>query len=295
MTTIDQLIELTVGGLAIGSIYGLIGLGFSMIIRATDIFHFAQGEIMMLGAMFGFATATTTRLPFVPVLIIGMVFSGLCAVSIYLLVYRTLRVRGVPMINIVIATIGMSILLQNLAMLMWGSEPQAYPKLFATATYHVGPVHFAPELMWIIVLGFALMLLLQAFLKFTRTGIALQAAAQDPETAQLMGINLTRSTALTFGISGMMAGAAGVLLGSMFFVSFNMGFLTGIKAFVAATLGGLGSIGGAMLGGIVFGLIETFSAQWISSGYRDAVGMVLLILILLVLPQGLVGLFRRRW
>jgi branched-chain amino acid transport system permease protein len=122
----------------------------------------------------------------------------------------------------------------------------------------------------------------------------LQAAAQDPEAAQLMGINLTRSTALTFGIAGAMAGGAGVLLGSMFFASFNMGFLPGIKAFVAATLGGLGSIGGAMLGGVVFGLIETFSAQWISSGYRDAIGMVLLILILLALPQGLVGLFRRR-
>lgn len=292
--TIDQLVELTVGGLAIGSIYGLIGLGFSMIIRATDIFHFAQGEIMMLGAMFGFTAVITVALPFVTVLIVGMVFAGVCAVVIYLVVYRTLRVRRVPMINIVIATIGMSILLQNLAMLVWGSEPMAYPKLFATVTYHVGIVRFSPQLVWIIVLGFALMLLLQAFLKFTRTGIAMQAAAQDPETAQLMGINLTRSTALTFGISGVMAGAAGVLLGSMFFASFNMGFLTGIKAFVAATLGGLGSIGGAMLGGIIFGLIETFSAQWISSGYRDAVGMVLLILILLALPQGLVGLFGRR-
>jgi branched-chain amino acid transport system permease protein len=144
------------------------------------------------------------------------------------------------------------------------------------------------------VLGVALMLLLQAMLKFTRTGIALQAAAQDPETAQLMGINLTRSTALTFALAGAMAGGAGVLLGSMFFASFNMGFLPGIKAFVAATLGGLGSIGGAMLGGIVFGLIEVFSGRWISSGYRDAVGMVLLILILLVFPSGLVGLFKGR-
>ena len=122
----------------------------------------------------------------------------------------------------------------------------------------------------------------------------MQATAQDPETAQLMGVNLTRSTTLTFAISGMMAGAAGVLLGSMFFASFNMGFLTGIKAFVAATLGGVGSIGGAMLGGVIFGLIETLSPQWIPSSYRDAVGMVLLILILLVLPQGLAGLFARR-
>jgi branched-chain amino acid transport system permease protein len=295
MMQFDQLVELTVGGLAIGAIYGLIGLGFSMIIRATDILHFAQGEVMMLGAMFGWTAVTLAPLPFVAVLLVGMVFSGLSAGVIYLVVYRTLRVRHVPLMNIVIATIGMSILLQNVSMLVWGSEPMTYPKLFAIETYRLGPVRFSPQLVWIIALGFALMLLLQAFLAFTRTGIALQAAAQDPETAQLMGINLTRSTALTFAIGGVMAGAAGVLLGSMFFASFNMGFLTGIKAFVAATLGGVGSIGGAMLGGIIFGLIETFSSQWISSGYRDAVGMVLLILILLALPQGMVGLFTRRW
>jgi branched-chain amino acid transport system permease protein len=138
------------------------------------------------------------------------------------------------------------------------------------------------------------MVVLQAFLKLTRTGLALQATAQDPDAAQLMGINVAASTALTFGVAGAMAGAAGVLMGSLFFASFNMGFIPGIKAFVAATLGGLGSIGGAMLGGIVFGLIETFSAMWISTAYKDAVGMGLLILLLLMLPQGLVGLRRRR-
>jgi branched-chain amino acid transport system permease protein len=292
--TIDQLVELTVGGLAIGSIYGLIGLGFSMIIRATGIFHFAQGEVMMLGAMFGLTAVSIAPLPFVAVLVIGMIFAGLAAMVIELVIYRTLRVRRVPLMNIIISTIGVSILLQNCSMLIWGSDAIAYPRLFQTSSYHIGPAHFAPQLVWVVVLGVTLMLFLQAFLKFTRTGIALQAAAQDPETAQLMGINLTRSTAVTFGIAGAMAGGAGVLLGSMFFASFNMGFLPGVKAFVAATLGGLGSIGGAMLGGVVFGLIETFSSQWISSGYRDAVGMVLLILILLVLPRGLVGLFKRQ-
>jgi branched-chain amino acid transport system permease protein len=290
----DQLVELTISGLAMGSIYGLIGLGFSMIIRATDIFHFAQGEVMMVGAMVGLMAALALPLPFVVVLAIGVLAGGAVSLLMELVVYRTLRLRGVPLMNIIIATLGMSILMQNGSMLVWGSDAIAYPKLFETTTYRLGPVHVSPQLLWVVVLGVALMLLLQAMLKFTRTGIALQAAAQDPETAQLMGINLTRSTALTFALAGAMAGGAGVLLGSMFFASFNMGFLPGIKAFVAATLGGLGSIGGAMLGGIVFGLIEVFSGRWISSGYRDAVGMVLLILILLVFPNGLVGLFKRQ-
>ena len=290
----DQLVELTISGLAMGSIYGLIGLGVSMIIRATDIFHFAQGEVMMVGAMVGLMAAQALPLPFVAVLAIGVLAGGAVSLLMELVVYRTLRLRGVPLMNIIIATLGMSILMQNGSMLVWGSDAIAYPKLFETTTYRLGPMHVSPQLLWVVVLGVALMLLLQAMLKFTRTGIALQAAAQDPETAQLMGINLTRSTALTFALAGAMAGGAGVLLGSMFFASFNMGFLPGIKAFVAATLGGLGSIGGAMLGGIVFGLIEVFSGRWISSGYRDAVGMVLLILILLVFPNGLVGLFKGR-
>lgn len=292
---IDQLVELTISGLAMGSIYGLIGLGFSMIIRATDIFHFAQGEVMMIGAMAGLmVVALVPALPFIAVLVVGVLAGGAVSLLIELIVYRTLRLRGVPLMNIIIATLGMSILMQNGSMLIWGSDAIAYPKLFETTTYRLGAMHVSPQMLWIVVLGVALMLLLQAMLKFTRTGIALQAAAQDPETAQLMGINLTRSTALTFGLAGAMAGGAGVLLGSMFFASFNMGFLPGIKAFVAATLGGLGSIGGAMLGGIIFGLIEVYSGRWISSGYRDAVGMVLLILILLVLPNGLVGLLKGR-
>jgi branched-chain amino acid transport system permease protein len=289
-----QYVELLAGGLAIGCIYGLIGLGFSMIIRATDILHFAQGEVVMLGAFFGLTTCRLVALPFVAVLLVGIVGAAAAAIALELGIYRTLRVRRVPLMNIVIATIGVSILLQNGSMLVWGSEPTAYPALFERTSYQLGAAAVSPQHLWIVALGVALMLLLQLFLRFTRTGLALQAAAQDPDTAQLMGINLTRSTALTFGIAGGMAGAAGVLLGSLFFASFNMGFIPGIKAFVAATLGGLGSIGGAMLGGIAFGLIETFSALWISTAYKDAVGMVLLILILLALPQGLIGLRGRR-
>ena len=152
---------------------------------------------------------------------------------------------------------------------------------------------FVPEAVWIIVMGLVVMVGLQLFITRTRIGRAMQAAAQDPTTAQLMGINLTWTRAFTFGIAGALGGGAGVLLGSLYYASFGMGFLPGIKAFVAATLGGLGSIGGAMVGGIVFGLIETFTASSISNSYRDAVGMILLIVLLLAWPQGFAGLFRR--
>jgi branched-chain amino acid transport system permease protein len=276
-------------------VYSLIALGFAMIMRATNIIHFAQGEVMMLGCMCGLTSLWL--LPVLPLLLVvgvGMASSGLIAVAMELAVYRTLRRRRVPIMNVITATVGMSILCINAARIIWGSEPLRFPELFATTAYEFAGVRISPQLFWIMVMGVAIMGALQLFLKHTRTGIAMQAVAQDPEAAQLMGANLTRMMAYTFAISGMMAGAAGIMLGSMFFAFFEMGFITGLKGFVAATLGGLGSIAGAMLGGILFGLIETFSTVFLSSAYKDGIGMILLIAILLILPSGLVGLWQKR-
>jgi branched-chain amino acid transport system permease protein len=292
---VSQFVDLLVGGLAVGCVYSLVALGFAMIMRATSIIHFAQGELMMLGAMCGLTSLWLLPvLPLLLVVAVGMVSSGFIAVMMELLVYRTLRRRRVPIMNIITATVGMSILCINAARLIWGSEPLRFPELFAATAYEFAGIRISPQLFWIMVMAVAIMGALQLFLKFTRTGIAMQAVAQDPEAAQLMGANLTRMMAYTFAISGMMAGAAGIMLGSMFFAFFEMGFITGLKGFVAATLGGLGSIAGAMLGGILFGLIETFSTVFLSSAYKDAIGMILLIAILLVLPSGLVGFWQRR-
>lgn len=287
--------ELLAGGLAIGCVYSLVALGFAMIIRATSIIHFAQGELLMLGSMSGLSTLwLLPKLPAVAVLACGMLASGILAVAMEFLVYRPLRLRRVALMNVITATVGMSILCINAARLVWGSEPLRYPELFSSAAYRFFGVPVSPQLVWIMVFGVALMGLLQVFLKRTRTGLVMQAVAQDAEVAQLMGANLTRMMLYTFAIAGMMAGAAGVMFGSLFFSFFEMGFLLGIKGFVAATLGGLGSLAGAMLGGILFGLIETFSAVYVSSAYKDAIGMVLLIAILLFLPSGLVGLWKAR-
>jgi branched-chain amino acid transport system permease protein len=289
------LADLFAAGLAIGCVYSLVALGFAMIIRATGIIHFAQGELLMLGSMSALSTLwLMPRLPAVLVLVCGMIASGALAVAMEFLVYRPLRLRRVPLMNVITATVGMSILCINAARILWGSEPLRYPELFSSSAYGIFGVRVSPQLVWIMVFGVVLMGLLQLFLTRTRTGLVMQAVAQDAEVAQLMGANLTRMMIYTFAIAGMMAGAAGVMFGSLFFSFFEMGFVLGIKGFVAATLGGLGSLAGAMLGGIVFGLIETFSAVYVSSAYKDAIGMALLIAILLFLPSGLVGLWKRR-
>jgi branched-subunit amino acid ABC-type transport system permease component len=217
----------------------------------------------------------------------GSLGGGLISTLIEVTVYRTLRVRRVSLINIMIATLGVSIVLQNVARLVWGSEPLRYPTLFDSKGVVVAGFAVSPQLLWIIALSALIMAALIVFFRYSRPGIAMQAAAQDPDAARLMGISVNRTTTYTFAVSGMMAGAAGVLLGSLFFASFNMGFIIGIKAFVAATLGGLGSVAGAVVGGLIFGLIETFSGMLISTAYKDAVGMVVLIAILLFMPTGL--------
>ena len=285
--TADQFVQTTLGGLAIGCIYSLIALGISMIIRATDILHFAQGEMLMIGSMMGLSAYWLHGMPFVLVLLAGTIGGGLVSMAIEFFIYRRLRQRRVSLINIMIATLGVSIVLQNVARLVWGSEPLRYPTLFASNRIVFAGFVVSPQLVWIVVLSALIMGALIVFFRYTRLGIAMQAAAQDPDAARLMGVNVDRTTTYTFALSGMMAGAAGVLLGSLFFASFNMGFMTGIKAFVAATLGGLGSVAGAMIGGLIFGIIETFSGMLISTAYKDAVGMVVLIAILLFMPSGL--------
>jgi branched-subunit amino acid ABC-type transport system permease component len=285
----EQIAQTVLGGLAIGSIYSLIALGISMIIRATDILHFAQGEVVMIGGMAGLSASWLHPLPFVVVLIFGMLGGALVAVVVEFCVYRVLRRFRVPIVNVVIATLGVSILLQNGARLTWGSEPLPYPDLFPAGGVMMGGIVLSPQLLWIVGLGAAIMVGLLLFFRYARLGLAMQAAAQDPGAAALMGISIERITTWTFALAGAMAGAAGVLLGSLFFASFNMGFLNGIKAFVAATLGGLGSTLGAMVGGLLFGLIETFAGRVISTSYKDAVGMVVLVAILILAPNGLFG------
>ena len=193
-----------------------------------------------------------------------------------------------------IATLAVSIVLQNAARLVWGSEPVRYPALFD----QVGPTllgaRLAPQMLWIVGLGLAMMGALQLFFRFTRLGLAMQAAAQDAQTARLMGISVRRIATYTFAIAGVMAGGAGVLVGSLFFASFSMGFGVAIKAFVAATLGGLGSISGAMVGGLLFGVIETFGGVLVSTAYKYALGMLVLIAVLLLAPSGLFGRAERR-
>ncbi len=284
-----MILDPLIGGIAMGCIYSLIALGYNMIIRAMNLLHFAQGEVMMVGALSGVTLVSVLRVPYLLAIPLVMVLCALLALALDACAYRPVRRRNAPIINLIIATLGVSILLSNAAILVWGAEPIRYPAMYGTAAWMLGPVRIPPQFLAPLIIGGLLMVGLQLFFSRSLTGVAMRAAAQDRDTARLMGINIERMIRYTFAISGAMAGAAGALLGPIIFASFNMGEIIGIKAFVAATLGGLGSMPGAMVGGILFGIIETFGALWISSGYKDAIGYAIMIAILLVAPTGLFG------
>ena len=284
-----MILDPLIGGIAMGCIYSLIALGYNMLIRAMNLLHFAQGEVMMVGALVGVTLVSGLHLPYLAAIPVIMVLCAGLALVLDAVAYRPVRRRRVPVINLIIATLGVSIVLSNTAILIWGAEPIRYPTIYRSSALLVGPVRVPPQFLAPLVVGGALMIGLQLFFTRSLTGMAMRAAAQDPETARLMGINIDRMIQYTFAISGAMGGAAGALLGPIIFASFNMGEVIGIKAFVAATLGGLGSMPGAMVGGILFGVIETFGALFISSGYKDALGYAVMIAILLVVPSGLFG------
>jgi branched-chain amino acid transport system permease protein len=283
----SEFVGQVVFSLAIGAIYGLIAVGFSMIYRSTGLLHFAHPDLMMIGGMVGYTLATRTELP-LPVLFAA---SGLAvavlSVAIDRLALRPMRRRAAP-VNLVIATIGWSIILVNLALFVWGTAPLSYPEGYLPKGVRVAGVVIVPQNLAMLGVALVAMAALHVFFGRTVTGQAMRAAAENPVAAQLMGIRVERMMVLTFALSGFLAGGAGVLVASIVYANFDLG-LIGVKAFAAAVLGGFGHVGGAVAGGLVLGVLETMGAFYVSSAFKDLIAYTLLVLILLVRPHGLFG------
>jgi len=284
---VTELAGQLVFSLAIGAIYSLVAIGFSMIYRATGLLHFAHPDLMMIGGMVGYTLATRTHLP-MPLLFVA---AGVTVAALSALIDRIglhpLRRRAAPE-NLVIATIGWSIILVNVALFVWGTAPLSYPESYLPKGTRVGGLVIVPQNLIMLGIALAAMAALHVFFARTLIGQALRAMAENPVAAQLMGIRVERMMALTFVLSGFLAGGAGVLVASMVYANFDLG-LIGVKAFAAAVLGGFGHVGGAMAGGLVLGVLETLGAFYVSSAFKDLIAYTLLILILLVRPHGLFG------
>ena len=279
--------QLLFTGLGIGAIYALVALGFVLLIRAANVVNFAQGEFSMIGAYLMVVLFTGIGLPYLVALPLAVVLMAGFGVLFAGATYWPLRHRG--QLPVIISTIGASIFLANIVLVLYGPSPEVLPGLFDNPGFEVGGVFMDSQYITIIVVA-SLMVVLQ-YLIFEKTllGKKLQATSQDKEMASLLGIPVATMILITFGYSAALGGLAGVLVAPVLFVSVGMGALISLKAFAANIIGGFGNIPGAILGGLALGLVETFGAAFISVPYKDAIAFALLLLFLLIRPQGLFG------
>jgi len=301
----DILTQQLINGLVLGSIYALVALGYTMVYGILELINFAHGEVAMFGAMIclaviGALAGNGIGLGGVSIVLIGLAVAIVACMALGFLIERVAYrpLRRAPRLAALITAIGVSIVLQNLAMLIWGKQYITFPPLLPIARYNVGGAVVSNLQIFIVLLSCLLMVGLLALVKGTRLGRAMRATAQAQDIAGLMGINVNTIISLTFVIGAALAAVAGVMVSAYYGLAhYYMGFMLGLKAFTAAVLGGIGNIAGAMLGGLLLGVIESLGAGYIGtltggylgSNYQDVFAFFVLILVLIFRPSGLLG------
>jgi branched-chain amino acid transport system permease protein len=281
-----DLLQYFFSGLTNGAIYALIALGFGIIYNATTIINFAQGEMVMLGALS--AISFYHLIPSLPLAFLG----GVAAVAVIGLVFERIALRPVKEashISLIIITVGGAVFIKGLAMIFWGKEPYSLPPFTSNVPLHLGPATILPQNLWVLGLTALFVLVLEAFFRLTLVGKAMRACAYNARAARLVGISPNRMVQLSFGLSAALGAAGGILIVPLTLGMYDMGTMLGLKGFSAAIFGGLGSSLGGVLGGLLLGVAESLACGLISSGYRDAVAFFILLVVLFLRPQGLLG------
>ena len=277
-----------ISGLNLGSIYALIALGYTMVYGIAKMLNFAHGDVIMIGAYSVIVTVSSLGLPPVVAILIGIAFCALLGVSIEFLAYKPLRKAS--SLAVLITAIGVSYFLQNIAQLIFGTQQLAFPKIINLSPIKIGSVQIDGITLVTLCVTAVIMVLLTLFINFTKIGKAMRAVSEDKEAAELMGISTNRTISITFAIGSALAMIASLFYGATYtYIKPTTGSMPGIKAFTAAVFGGIGSIPGAMLGGIMLGIIEQYAKAYISTTMSDAIVFGVLILVLLVKPTGLLG------
>ena len=280
-------LQLLVGGIAVGCIYALIGLGYSLIYSASGLMSFVQGEIFMLGAYVAFTIYVGLGIPFLLAVLIAIGFMFAFGMLLERSMISPLLRRGSQQIHIVLATIGLSIFLKNFAMILWGSDVKNFPSSFGENPIKMGPISISPQQIAIVVVTLACMVLLHLFMSRTKLGTSLRAAAQDPMAAGVVGINVPLTVGMAWALAAALSAVAGILLAPIYGVYPKMGAILSTKGFAAAVLGGFGNMYGAIIGGLMFGVVETMAAGYLSSSFKDIISFGVLIVVLFVMPHGI--------
>ncbi len=282
------LISALVSGLTLGSIYALMALGYTMVYGIAKMLNFAHGDIIMVGAYAVIVAVAGAKLPALAGVFVAVLVCVLLGVTIEFLAYRPLR--RAPSLSVLITAIGVSYLLQNLAQLIFGTEQKAFPTLITLPSIYLGSVELSGMTLLTLIVTAIIMIGLTLFINKTKIGKAMRAVSEDKEAAELMGISVNRTITVTFAIGSALAAVASIFYGSTYvYIKPTTGAMPGIKSFTAAVFGGIGSIPGAMLGGIMLGIIEQFAKTYISTLWSDAILFAVLVLILVLKPTGLLG------
>lgn len=285
----DTVLQQLLNALQVGTVYALIAVGYTMVYGVLKLINFAHGDIYMLGAYIGYFAATRLGASFLPALLTAAAGCALAGITIERIAYRPLR--RAPRLSALITAIGVSLALENGTRAVVGATYRPFPELIPKQVLHLGGLYITNVILVVLATALVLMVLLNYLVNHTITGKAIRAVSFDKEAAQLMGINLNRIITYTFAIGSASAAAAGVMVGMVWpMIDPYMGLIPGIKAFVAAVLGGIGSVPGAVVGGYLLGLIETVAAGFLASSYRDALAFSILIVLLLFRPTGLFGI-----
>ena len=285
-----NILQYLINGISIGAVYAIIALGYTMVYGIAKMLNFAHGDVIMVGAYISFCVTNYLGLPAIVSVVVSMAVCTLLGILIEGLAYKPLR--GTSSLAVLITAIGVSYFLQNAAQLIWSSAPKNFTSVVTMEPIHLfnDQLVITGEVLLTVVVSVIVMVGLHLFTTKTRTGKAMRAVSEDRDAAQLMGINVNQTISTTFAIGSALAAVAGVLLCSTVpTLQPTTGSMPGIRAFTAAVFGGIGSIPGAMLGGILLGIIETFAKAYLSSQFSDAIVFSVLIIILLVKPAGLLG------
>ncbi|WKY49229.1 branched-chain amino acid ABC transporter permease [Eubacteriaceae bacterium ES3] len=289
--TLDTFLQQLINGLSLGSLYALIAIGYTMVYGILRLINFAHGDIFMMAAYFAYFGIAVFLLPWYVTFIVTIALTMLLGILIERVAYRPLR--EAPKTSLLISAIGVSFFLENLATYLFSGKPQAFPEFPAMTTpIYIGALSIQPVSILIPIIAFVLMIVLMFVINKTKVGMAMRAVAKDYDTAKLMGIKINNVISSTFGIGSGLA-AVGAILWCMKYPSVLplMGVVPGLKCFIAAVIGGIGNVKGALLGGLILGFSEVLMVAFFPAltGYRDAIAFVILIVILLFLPNGLLG------
>ncbi|MGG2083809.1 branched-chain amino acid ABC transporter permease [Lysinibacillus pakistanensis] len=281
-------IQQLVNGISLGSIYALIALGYTMVYGIIKLINFAHGDVFMIGAFIGFYAIAKWEIGFFPALLLAMVICAIFGVLIERIAYK--RLRNATRIAALITAIGVSLLIEYTTIFFRGAQPAAYPDVIKNKSFDIFGVQISSTSILILSVAIVLMILLQFIVHKTKIGKAMRAVSHDADAARLMGINVDNTISATFAIGSALAGAAGVIFG-VYYTKIDplMGVIPGVKAFIAAVLGGIGIIPGAMVGGMLLGVVESLVSALGFSLWRDAAAFVILILILIFRPSGIFG------